>query len=222
MSAQFQLQAALSPERRIDELCRFIEFWLGRRQRSYGVPAAALKRVRLPAPLRKLHAFAGRWPRRVPIPRDPQWNHAFAWQNCLRPIEHLEYDAEDRVTFLHENQGVWELRTPAAGDDPPVWQFGDAVPDGRMIADSLSEALVNCVLQELLFGSAVCLDEDKLRNAASSLTAQADELWSWPHGSDTPAFRFRLGGTVLIGDLGARWFATNDQSALSGGQYRSS
>src|SRR3712207_6894746 len=47
---------------RMDELERFIRFWLGPRKAGYGEPKKALDRDPLPEPLRRLYAFAGRWP----------------------------------------------------------------------------------------------------------------------------------------------------------------
>ena len=211
MQQTIEFDATAHPDTKMKSLCSFLEFWLGKRDAAFGVEQSELCRFELPSPLLTFHAFAGHWPRRVSIPEDPQWNHAFAWQDCLRPVEFLEYDGAGLVTFLHENQGVWELRTLVEGDDPPVWMFGDSAPEGRKIGDSLTDILITFVLQELLFGSIACVSDDELKDVNSLLTPPPSELWRWPVAEENSRM-FAIRDTLMMGTLfGHRWLASNDQ-----------
>jgi len=80
-------------------------------------------------PLRRLYAFAGRWPkpdRDEPIAFSvPALSH----QDTLFALDRLETTDEGKILFLEENQAVWNCRTLADGSDPPVWCYGDHVDE---------------------------------------------------------------------------------------------
>lgn len=211
MSDTHVIDPTADPETRMRRLCQFVEFWLGKRKASYGAKKSALKEHAIPEPLESFYRFAGRWPRRRAIPSAPKWNHAFAWQDCLRPVEFLTYDEDGRVVFADENQGVWELRTLSAGKDPEVWLFGDSAPDGKLISDSLTNVLVSLVLQELLFGSAFFAGEYELKDSSSLQSRSFTEIWNGPLGDSNPRV-FQLSGNLLAATIGDRWYGSNDPS----------
>ena len=62
----FALRSAPTPDRLMEELEKFIVFWIGPRREEYGVPGDVLDGYRLPDPLRRLYSFAGRWKRPHP------------------------------------------------------------------------------------------------------------------------------------------------------------
>src|SRR5262245_50289124 len=54
--------AVATARERMDELERFLTFWYGSRKDKYSEPPSRLQALPLPYPLRRFHAFAGRWP----------------------------------------------------------------------------------------------------------------------------------------------------------------
>src|SRR5262245_43947607 len=92
------LHDATSPVGLMDELERFIEFWCGPRRPEYGEPPEALQKLPLPDPLRRLYAFAGRWP---PINKDYHYvGHIFGAQDALVALDKLQYLDDGKVVFL--------------------------------------------------------------------------------------------------------------------------
>jgi len=137
----------------MDELEKFIVFWLGSRSMDYGEPDSVIERVSLPYPLRRLYAFAGKWPPLYPIHTDQP--NVFCVQDCLLPLGKLSVSEDGKLPFVVENQSCWTSSTLPYGDDPPVWVEGDFLPSSgwHVVTESLSRFLVSFCLQELLFGS---------------------------------------------------------------------
>ncbi len=143
----------------LDELERFIVYWLGERKPEYGTPLEILDQLSLPEPLYRLYAFCGRWPK--PRPNDwhsPDSIELFSTQDVLLRPESLRQTEDGKLEFLVENQGVWTLVTDPEGEDPPIWADSEEMgnQDGSTwteICPSLTQLLVTFCLQELLFGA---------------------------------------------------------------------
>ncbi|HWE39290.1 MAG TPA: hypothetical protein VG406_22260 [Isosphaeraceae bacterium] len=191
---------------RMDALCEFLEFWLGPRQDDFGEPIEELDRRPLPMPLRRLYGFAGRWPR-----RDGRTPLAFAvpvlsHQDDLLLLDELTTADDGKLIFLHENQGVWSCRTLPKGDDPPVWccdhvdEAGKRSTRERLVCDSLSRFLATFVLEELTFGSRLCLLDDGLTDRFRSESAAAIPVWQDAPYVDRNDWNFFLWGDVLVFD----------------------
>ena len=50
---------------------------------------------------------------------------AFAKQDNLVALDRLKTEQDGKIVFVSENQDIWDCRTLAQGDDPPVWCYGD-------------------------------------------------------------------------------------------------
>ena len=77
----------------MSELERFIVCWLGPRHEDYGEPESSLNRLRIPDPLRRLYAFAGRWPSmtgRDEMCKKYGWVSNFSSQDILLRASRLE------------------------------------------------------------------------------------------------------------------------------------
>jgi hypothetical protein len=122
------LLTAKNAEERAKYLNQFIAQWTGLALEVQPIEGS------LPIALRTLLAFR----QAVPL---------LNCQDCLDGSPDIE---GNKVTFICENQHVWQARTLAEGDDPPVWRDDD----DEQVAKHLSEFLVSFVLQELTFGSA--------------------------------------------------------------------
>src|SRR5829696_7634569 len=113
MTSTFAFQSATSPAGLMDELEKFIVFWLGPRRPDYGEPESAILSYQLPYPLRRLYAFAGRWPpltnRNLYGP--DLWPNVFSVQDSLRPFSRLRRTEDGKVEFLDENQSCWVCAT---------------------------------------------------------------------------------------------------------------
>jgi len=148
---------------RMTGLERFLEFWLGPRLPEYGEPAANLEKMELPDPLRRLYAFAGRWP-----PADPPYCASrFHVQDRFLPFDRPSssesvHRSGPYLVFVVENQSCWEIATLPNGDDPSVWlrESDDLGDDPNLDEDKwqplaipLSQFLVTFVLQETIFSS---------------------------------------------------------------------
>lgn len=199
-----RLLEAQTATTRLDALCEFIEFWLGPRQPSFGESDAALSKHPLPEPLKRLYQFAGCWPsKRIPW----EWCvPAFSHQDRLLRLEKIRAESDSKIVFAQENQGVWECRTLAGGDDPPVWSYGDNMNENeqwftgeKLVSDSLSRFLTTFVMQEISLESQVCLAEveelgvqfESERNLAVPIWIEAPYVWGEDHN-------YFLWGDVLV------------------------
>jgi hypothetical protein len=218
-----RLLEAANSGMRMDALCDFIEFWLGPRTPSYGESGEAVSERSLPMPLKRIYEFAGRWPnwdRQGPIGYAvPALSH----QDSLATLKKLQYEADGKVTFLHENQGVWDCRTLADGDDPPVWCYGDQMDQQnnwfhgeKLICDSLSRFLTTFVLQELALGSRLYLCDETLTDRFVSERDSAVPVWTngpYVHGS---LHDFHLWRNVLVAELWGDYFlAANHEESIA-------
>jgi hypothetical protein len=207
---------------RMDALCAFIPFWLGPRQSSYGESAEALSGRPLPMPLRRLYQFAGRWPHRDHPGPIESTVPAFSHQDGLKALDNLGSAEDGKISFLVENQGNWNCRTLAEGDDPPVWCNGDQVDEEgdfrgeRLVCDSLSRFLTTFVLQELTLGSLLCLWDEGLSARFASERDAALPVWTggpYVSGADRD---FYLWGDVLVAELGGSpAFAANHDPGVA-------
>ena len=179
----FDFDAVGTPQDRMDELERFLSFWLGPRKPEYGEPDAALASRPLPYPLRRLYQFAGRWPSRHDVHRRYNAN-LFCVQDALRDFSRLQLTDDGKLVFIDENQGVWTNATLPDGDDPPVWvedvlkQYG--TDRWGLVTDSLSRFLVSFCLQEALLGSAFSVGDDRLTSEFESTLAATPSSPSCP------------------------------------------
>lgn len=221
MSTRFALQSAGSAKERMDELEKFILFWLGPRKPAYGESASALGLVSLPYPLCRLYGFAGQWP---PHPHYANEPNVFCVQDYLIPLSGLEYSDDGKLVFLVENQSCWTCATLTQGDDPPVWVAGDYLypnPDDgewHLITDSLSKFLVSFCLQELLFGSVP--HTPGTRRLSNIDRQKAVPLWTdGPYvGSNRSHNFYLLNDEVLIGPFGIElpWFGLRPATHITG------
>jgi hypothetical protein len=203
-----QLTQAQDASQRMAALCQFIEFWLGPRMPEFGVPGASMANARIPAPLKSLYAFAGRWPPRANTKLSRIHPHPFSYQDSLRTISRLEVTKNERLIFLDENQGNWDCRTLCDGDDPPVWCCGDHADENAnsfasesLACGSLSRFLVSFALQELLFGAPLCLAGDPVESLFRQDLENARPLWldgPYVFGS---MHSFYLWNNVLVGHI---------------------
>jgi hypothetical protein len=202
------------------ELERFIEFWLGPHDASYGEPENALYGMQLPEPLARLYRFAGRWPT---VSRDYAGaRNALCIQDALRSPEHLEALPDGKLIFLDENQGVWRCATAMEGKNPPVWVSGEARDrsdeEWIRLECSLVHFLGGFVMQELVLGSRVCSTNDVLTKALTPLVENATPFWSgaeYVFGGEKRCFLL-LDEGILVGRLHDRlWFAANSNSGMA-------
>ena len=197
----------------MDDLERFFAFWFGPPRRGYGETPGALKRLQLPDPLRRLHAFAGRWPAREPFP-DGTERRALAIQDSLVPASRLKKLEDGKVVFLHENQGVWSCGTRPEGSDPPVWVAGELNEDvgygGKwgLVDRSLSRFLVTFCLQEMVCGSRFCATDSDLGVEVDELLADGVRIWDdHPYVYASRGYTFHLlDGPLLVGRMRDIWF----------------
>jgi hypothetical protein len=216
---ELALRSAKTPDRLMEELEKFIEFWIGPRREEFGVPGVVLGGLQLPAPLRRLYSFAGRW--KIPHPKVEEEVDIFSIEDHLRPAESLELTPDGKLIFLDENQGNWSCATFSEGDDPPVWveDVFNIYGQGKWgrVTESLSRFLVTFCLKELLFGSTFTLGDKGLEQLFESSKAEAIPLWTegaYPNSNKDFSF-YLLHGSVLVGDLGGGiWFGANHEEGI--------
>jgi hypothetical protein len=214
----FAFQSASTPDELMDELEKFIVFWVGPWRKEYGEPESALKKVQLPGPLRRLYGFAGRWTR--PHPDVAEDAGIFSIQEHLRPLAGLKHSPDGKLVFLDENQGNWTFATLPEGDDPPVWveDVFDGYNQGKwgLVSRSLSRFLVTFCLQELLFGSRLCLHDEHLDRLFESSRSDSIPLWiNGPYAYQDGREFHLLHQSVLVGPHRHRpWFAANHEAGV--------
>lgn len=223
-SYQPRLMQAASAADRMQALGEFLEFWLGPRKEAYGVSAAQLDRHSLPAPLRWLHEFAGRWPALKDGADSGGKGRILGCRDRLRPLNKITLSASGKLEFLDENQECWVCRTLSDGADPPAWCEGDLydakqnfVEGETLVCDSLSKFLVTFTLQEVTLGSRFILEDDSLKKKFKSAKHGKVPLWL---KAQTPDFRtssFWLWNGSLAAHLSwSDWcFAANHSQAIA-------
>src|SRR4051812_43188840 len=105
----FAFQAASTPDRLMEELEKFLGFWLGPWRAEYGEPESTLQEQQLPEPLRRLYAFAGRWQRQDPDDGTRSW--ALNAGEGFRPLGQLERTQRGTLSFADECQQNWTCTT---------------------------------------------------------------------------------------------------------------
>ena len=212
---EFGLATARTPDERMSELEKFIVFWLGPRLRKFGESEAVLDRMKLPVPLRRLYAFAGRWG------RNGRTGSVFANQDGLKLASEVAYK-DGKVVFVVENSGNWEAATSTAEDDPPVWvndQWIRGYGQGKwvLVSSSLSQFLATFCMQELMFGSRLCVAEDNnLIERWKTRRKEAIPLITGPYPYMSVDSTFRLlHGHVLVGEMDCgTWFGANHEKGM--------
>lgn len=222
-----QLIEAESPVARMDALCEFIEFWLGPRKEEYGEPLNELNARSLPFPLRRLYEFAGRWPSLGERQHYPWAVGAFCSQDQLLRLSDVEICIDGKLKFLVENQGVWDCRTLAEGDDPPVWCCDDDFDEddechqARIVCPSLSRFLVTFLLQEMMLGSRLSL-LSYLSTPNTGLSEAIRRDWSqtipvWRNGvyvDCAEAAYFLWNDCLVLQNAGDFGFAANSSTGI--------
>jgi hypothetical protein len=147
----------------------FITRWHGWRKSWFGVDAEKIEQTQLPKPLAWLYGFAGEWHGRY------YWDTLLGNQDCLIKFEDLlVHDA--KLVFVSENQGVWQVGTHVAGDDPAV---STRIDDGpwQPLDDSLTRFLVTFVLHETVFGCRHVASTADVISALSGAEMHVSPLW---------------------------------------------
>ncbi len=186
----------------------FIERWHGHRKPWSGIAAEKIEQTQLPKPLAWLYGFAGEWHGKH------YCDTLLGNQDCLIPIEELSI-YNGKVVFIAENQGVWQIGTDTAGEDPPVLARLDDGP-WQLLDESLTRFLVTFVLHETVFG---CEHLGGAENVIEQLTAAGMHISPLWLDHPYPAFCENLlarsltfhvaNGTHLI--MNNHWCATNEE-----------
>ena len=143
-----------------------IDYVAARNNLPAHVPSVALP-PDLPRPLRDLHMRFGLLGTRPIRIGDLDWQEGiFVNQDFLVPASYFprstfvakngDFKGQRLLTFVYENQCVWNLHVPLnADDDPPVLMSEDreAMQGCQQVADKLSEFLAVFVLRETIMGS---------------------------------------------------------------------
>ena len=216
-----KLMEAVTASDRMDALCAFIAFWLGPRQPSYGESAQALSERPLPMPLKRLYEFAGRWTSETNPGPIAYVVPALSHQDNLMAFDRLKTKEDGKIEFLSENQGNWNCRTLAEGDDPPVWCYGCHMDEEgkwykgeKLVCESLSRFLVTFVLQEIAFGSRLCLCDERLDARFESERDRSIPVWTDGPYVDQDDLRYYLWGDVLVAERGDYFFAANNPEGI--------
>lgn len=177
-----RLHEMTSPDDRMAELERFLEFWFGKRRPEYGVAPEVLDQWKLPAPLRRFHAFAGNWPSAEPERQELFFTGGAG--HHLRALEACTVRDDGTIDFFMEYQGDWEGLTLQSSEDPPVWLNG-FLEQGRdeeriQVCDSLSGFLITHCLMTILY---------ECENAPCSIRAKRGPLVDRFHDRFGPAER---------------------------------
>jgi hypothetical protein len=178
----------------------FIEEWHEHRRPWYGIDAEKIRRVRLPQPLKWLYGFAGEWPGKG------WWDILLGNQDLLLSFEHLSI-RDDKLVFVAENQGVWEVATEPEGDDPPVWVSDEGGPWVKL-DDSLSRFLVTFTLHETAFGCEHRACSEGILNTLQEAGMHVAPLWlDKPYPLRPLSFHVASGTYLVLDDF---WCATNE------------
>jgi hypothetical protein len=187
----------------------FITRWHGWRKSWFGVAQEKIQQTQLPKPLAWLYGFAGEWHGRY------YWDTLLGNQDCLTKFEDLVI-RDEKLVFVSENQGVWQVGTDSSGDDPPVWT---QIDDGRWqpLDDSLTRFLVTFALHETVFGCRHLASGDDVIGELTEAGMHVSPLWlNHPYpavldGKPGRPLTFHVAnGKYLVMDN--YWCATNEES----------
>jgi hypothetical protein len=187
----------------------FITRWHGWRKSWFGVAPDKIQQTKLPKPLAWLYGFAGEWHGRY------YWDTLLGNQDCLIGFEDLS-NHDGKLVFINENQGVWQVGTDLAGDDPPVWTHIDDEP-WQPLDDSLTRFLVTFVLHETVFGCRHLASAGDVIGELTEAGMHVSPLWlkhPYPAFFEGKAWRpltiHVANGKYLVMDN--HWCATNEES----------
>src|SRR5262245_28711477 len=114
----FAFRTSAGPGPLMDELEKFLVFWLGAHRSEYCEPVSDLGGKDLPGPLRRPYAFAGRW--QQPNPETDKLTWVLNAGKGFRRLEGLERNERGSLFFADECQANWSCATKTRGTDPPV------------------------------------------------------------------------------------------------------
>jgi len=208
-------------------LKQFMIRWFGGARPEWGMDPWDVPSY-VPEPLAEVYRFAGRWPSNSANDRLPDSPAVFQNQDVLVRVADLVV-TDGMVTFLEENQGVWQARVEADNDDSAVWSNADSVweeaPDRfERLECTLPHLLTTFCLQEITLGSArVWAVYDPQWIETLPLFINAEPIWlngSYVYArsgdDDQLSHSFWLSNEVLIMmSSGQYWLATN-RGALPG------
>jgi hypothetical protein len=187
----------------------FISRWHGWRRSWFGVAQEKIQQIKLPKPLAWLYGFAGEWHGRY------YWDTLLGNQDCLIKFEDL-FILDGKLVFVSENQGVWQVGTDSAGDDPPVWTRLDERP-WQPLDDSLTRFLVTFVLHETACGCRHFASADDVIGELTEAGMHVSPLWldhpypAFFEGNAGRPLTFHVAnGKYLVMDN--QWCATNEES----------
>jgi hypothetical protein len=121
-----------------DSVARFLARWYGPPDQPDRVSATA---ECLPGPLRAWHTIAGRYS--TPI----------TFQNHMLPPEQI-HEADRKLVFWRESQGVYEWGVDPTGDDPPVYERATAPGEPWHLSGvRLAAFLVSVAVFEAIMGA---------------------------------------------------------------------
>ena len=216
----FAFQTASTPDQLMDELERFLIFWLGPWKAEYGEPESALSTQRLPDPLRRLYGFAGRWTREDAETQQTNW--VLNTGEGFRRLENLERTRFGTLFFGDECEQNWSCATRTKGADPPAWvkdRCGADLFCWRRLGRSLSRFLVTLCLRQLVGGSRLMLFDASLTQwfLASAETAVPIMIGGpFPYYERGASF-YLLDGSVLAADFDQDGIAlaANDEKGVA-------
>jgi hypothetical protein len=163
-------------EQPIADLLRFLTSYLGEPKPEYRIPPSAIPAF-VPAPLRAIYEFVGKWPERHPEQwfDDEEGKRLFQVQDWLHNVEDLKLEG-GRLIFATENQGCWRAETLPGQDDPPVWCRRET--EAEQVADRLSHFLVTMCLQEIVYGSKhVLISDDGPESPNELVSITVEPVW---------------------------------------------
>jgi hypothetical protein len=156
---------------RPDGLEEFLSAWFGPPLDDPG-PAPEGPYDIIPGALRKFYGLMSGWP------------GLFKQNELLGPNELSQ--AEGRIVFYVENQGVFAWATEPSGEDPPVWgRWNEPGEEWQREEEPLSRFLIQAVLFEATLqapfrASAAWLEPDELARALDPLEPLPYGAWRWP------------------------------------------
>ena len=205
-SDDFGLISASSADQLIAALENFIVFWRGHPPEAREEPESRLNPSSIPGPLLRLLRFVGNWTCLHPdVVEDVP---LLAIQDHLRSLDGLEISDDGYLLFLDEHSGNAVAATLPRGDDPPVWVAEclglDRQGPWEKISDSLSATLATVSLQELFYGSRLCLSDTTIDRWLHSSRGEVVTVWNGKADPFTGAStRYSLWeGVVLIRESG--------------------
>ncbi len=213
---KFAFESASTSNELMSELEKFLVFWLGPWNSAFGEPESTLRSQRLPKPLRRLYAFAGKW--KCTEERGTEMRAL----NCgegLRLLEQLDRTWLDSIYFADECQMNWSCSTRRRGADPAVWVKDNCGMDfyqWRCVDRSLSRFLVTLCLRELMGTSRFMRFDQRLEKWFRESMHKAVPLWSnhpFPYCPEGYSF-YLIGDSVLVGDFrhdGMAFAASKDE-----------